>query len=112
MDFSSELPFSFYEGPVLNMISPDHGPMSGETLITLQGTFINAESVICTFGDQEVFVLVWNQTTVQCRTPIYYTAGVASVAVKIHDGSSSIISDSMSSFSFIPEKRILDIFPA
>ena len=55
VDFTSDcIRYKYYEGPWVESISPQHGPLSGKTLVTINGKRLNGTSTYCKFGESKI----------------------------------------------------------
>ncbi|MFJ1270227.1 IPT/TIG domain-containing protein, partial [Legionella lytica] len=78
--------------PTLVSISPNSGPMSGGTLITLTGTYFTPSSSLTIGGIAATSVTVINSTTLTAIAPAYVNGSlVKSVAVNNGVGSATLI---------------------
>eukprot|EP00163_Fabomonas_tropica_P008375 TRINITY_DN17_c0_g4_i1.p1 TRINITY_DN17_c0_g4~~TRINITY_DN17_c0_g4_i1.p1 ORF type:complete len:4695 (+),score=879.62 TRINITY_DN17_c0_g4_i1:301-14385(+) len=83
-DWSSDgQSFTFTGNPVVSLVSPHHGPMSGQTLVQVNGVnFLNLATLTCKFGSNLYTDAIWiNPFNVRCRTP--GVPGPTTVAVEI-----------------------------
>jgi hypothetical protein len=68
--------------PVIESISPDHGPEAGGTEVTLTGQYFSTDCIVY-FGDELATDIVRiNSETVTCVSPAS-TTGTVAVSVKI-----------------------------
>ncbi len=82
-------------GPTVNAsLSPNQGPGSGGTAITITGTgFVSGGSLGVTFGgNAATAVTVVNATTITCTTPAH-TSGVVDVVVTNGDGQPTTVTN-------------------
>jgi len=79
-------------GPTISSLSPNQGPGSGGTAVTITGTgFASGGSLGVTFGgNAATSVSVVNSTTITCTTPAH-ASGVVDIALTNGDGQPTIL---------------------
>jgi hypothetical protein len=81
--------FTYYATPTVTSCSPNNGPISGGTAVTITGTNFVAPISSVTFGGVAATgVSVVNGTTITCTTPAR-AAGLVAVAVTNPGGTGS-----------------------
>ena len=70
-DYSlSEMTYTYYKTPHVYWISPQYGPLSGNTLVTIRGEGFKDFNFICKFGYEQYThaISVHNDTIAYCRS--------------------------------------------
>ena len=86
-DFSeSSLQYTYHSLVIVNQLSPRHGPISGGTIITLQGEYFELSSdLTCWFGSMSVTPLtIENSTHITCQAPPAIRPGGVEVHVSLN----------------------------
>src|SRR6185436_1413528 len=104
--------FRYHAEPTLTAVTPNKGPASGGTSVTLRGSgFLNDSpgKTLVFFGNfTATDVLVVNDTTVTCTSPIGSAGN--SVDVSVHNANGNAIRPD--GFRFNPLPRLLTLTPA
>ena len=80
-DFRTEANYSYSSGPLINGLSPTHGPSPGGTIVTITGTGFVAGAVV-KFGDNQAFSTVISATQISATAPA--GSGVVTVSVNVN----------------------------
>ena len=86
VDFTSDcVRYTYYEGPWVESISPQHGPLSGETLVTINGKRLNGTSTYCKFGESKIVTATSSSYGVAERRSPPHSAGYVAIEIS-HNG--------------------------
>eukprot|EP00698_Gefionella_okellyi_P014440 TRINITY_DN4005_c1_g1_i2.p1 TRINITY_DN4005_c1_g1~~TRINITY_DN4005_c1_g1_i2.p1 ORF type:complete len:2826 (+),score=696.32 TRINITY_DN4005_c1_g1_i2:356-8479(+) len=107
---SSTLQLSVYTPPVVTMLSPTNGPISGGTLVAVNGSnFINSVALACKFGVALPTAATWlSATLVRCASPASF-AGFE--AVEVSNNFQDFTSNNIN-FNFVPVATVSTLNPA
>ena len=86
-DFSeSSLQYNYHPLVIVNELSPSHGPISGGTIVTLQGEhFGQSRDLTCWFGENTVTpIAIENSTHIVCQAPPALRPGGVEVHVSLN----------------------------
>ena len=110
VDFTSDcIRYKYYEGPWIESISPQHGPLSGETLVTISGKRLNGTSTYCKFGESKIVTATSSSYGVaECRSPPH-SAGYVAIEIS-HNGID--FSTSGVQFLFTGSAVVTGIYPS
>ena len=110
VDFTSDcIRYKYYEGPWIESISPQHGPLSGETLVTINGKRLNGTSTYCKFGESKIVTATSSSYGVaECRSPPH-SAGYVAIEIS-HNGID--FSTSGVQFLFTGSAIVTGIYPS
>jgi len=96
--------YSYPPPPTIAAISPNAGPVSGGTFVTIKGiNFISDANV--SFGSMIVSVVTVSSTEIVCKTPFYNTEGFVDVKITNPDGQSDVCTGCYQYIS--PKKAII-----
>jgi hypothetical protein len=76
-------------GPTITAVSPDTGPTTGGTAITITGTNLTGATSVVVAGDAATDVTVVSSTKITATTPAYSSAGLHYVRVTTPSGESA-----------------------
>lgn len=67
---SHPLPFTYYEGEVVDSFAPKSGAEGGGTMVRVEGkNFLNTSSLVCAFGVAKTDAFFIDEGVVECETP-------------------------------------------
>jgi hypothetical protein len=86
VDFTADcVPFSYYTEAVVESLSPNHGPRSGGTNVTINGKHFVGEEVFCKFGGIAIVkASVLSTTRIVCESPQDLSSGYNNVEVSLN----------------------------
>ncbi len=91
-DYTYVAPSTGSGAPVITKVSPDAGPMSGGTEVTLKGKNLSGTSQVLIGGEAATSVTDVSSTKVEATVPANVVAGSVSVSDLTGDGDSAITS--------------------
>ncbi|MEO8540739.1 MAG: IPT/TIG domain-containing protein [bacterium] len=80
-DFRTEANYTYSVGPVINSLSPTHGPASGGTVVTISGGGFAAGAIV-KFNDIQAFVTSVTETSIIATAPA--GSGIVNVSVAVN----------------------------
>ena len=80
-DFRTEANYTYSSGPLINSLTPAHGPSTGGSVVTITGTGF-VPGAIVKFGDVVSFSVVISATQIQATSPP--GAGIVNVSVNVN----------------------------
>ncbi|GMH75263.1 hypothetical protein TL16_g06701 [Triparma laevis f. inornata] len=115
---AARVPFTYDERAVVTAVTPDHGQVTGDTLVTLTGSGIPSvdpsfgESLLCVFGSLETEATWISESSVTCRTPRHAKSKVVvSLRQNSENATSSIVSSSSATFDFVQKPEVASFAP-
>jgi hypothetical protein len=112
-----ETDFAFFYTPVITSMLPDSGPVTGGTMLTLEGEGLNAEHrvITCRFGEfGGTTIAHFDAGRVMCSTPPQTDLGQPEMTVSVATDLSEYFSSGSDSmiFTYVPPVQISEINPA
>ncbi len=99
--------FTYRAGPTISAVTPDSGPASGSTRVTITGANFDPEAAV-TFGDQPLIVNERSDSSLTVTT-LKHAPGPVDVIVSNSDGQ---ISRAVKAFTFVNAPIITSVSPA
>jgi hypothetical protein len=78
---STEIPFEYVDIPIIFSYSPSNGPLTGNTLVVVNGENFREDNVLCRFGDGDGNTTFVSSTELRCITPSALTVGAVQFGV-------------------------------
>ena len=113
------IPFSFDADVFVQSVYPALGPLSGGTIVTINGTGISdptaTQSLIyCIFGEKYVEATFFDSSSVECIAPQFPHPANVAVTIEILSKAKGVGTriDSKASFKYVRPSKIISTFPA